>query len=32
MLQTGDDRVEHYRVLAKRGIYDEGIIILVLPF
>ena len=30
MLQTGDDRVEHYRVLASRRIYEDGIIIVVL--
>ena len=30
MLQKGEDRVEHSRVLAERREYEEGIIILVL--
>ena len=30
MLQTGDDRVEHYRLLTSRRVYEDGIIIFVL--
>ena len=30
MLQRGDDRVEHYRILAQRRVYEDGIIMFVL--
>ena len=30
MLQTGDDRVEHHRVLTSRRVYEDGTIMFVL--
>ena len=30
MIQRGDDRVEHYRILASRRVYKDGTIMFVL--